>query len=220
MSSALLEIAEGDQPDDQRKLIQRLARRRTTNKTARKARMVERMPTAEQTRYEELLSSWEASPKFREGWRRATKEHRGRFINEVLRGTSGYDLDEAAALVKSAFCGRKNILVQDLLRLGEKHGFHKKVIRTVVRHLGYRKKRLDWNRHHPWSYINTDRFWKDKVKLISSKEFEDRSPPKPREELPDVDYGDDDKDEVYDPRALDKELDQLFPDDARLFEIT
>jgi len=221
--SALLQIAEEDDIDAQRKIVKQLSRHRTAPRAALKARMSETMTVAEQANYEELLGAWETSPKFRSAWRCAIKEHRERFINEVLRGSSGFDVDEAIRLVKNAFLGREKILVRDLQRLGARHGFHKKSIVEVVKHLCYKKKRLSWFRHDPWYYINTDSDWKNQFPEINSREFEDLSPPKTREEDPDAenhhDDDDDDNDDlkatrhgsVWDDSDLD-ELDDMFPD--------
>jgi ParB-like chromosome segregation protein Spo0J len=200
--SALLAIANEDQPEDQRKKVLQLSRRPTVPRTALKERMRETMPVAEQARYESLLAAWDASPEFRSAWRRAVKEHRERFINEVLRGTSGFDLDEAVNLIQSAFAGRRKILCRDLYRLGARYGFHKKTVQEVIRHLGYEKRRLSWDRREPWSYMNTNSEWKNQVPVIPNKEFEDLSPPKIREEEPGVDnhHDDDDDDDDVNPR--------------------
>ena len=166
--SVLLEIASEPDVYGQFKIIQRLARRRTTPRTALKERMQETMPVAEQAQYEELLAAWDASPKFRTACRRATKEHRERFINEVMRGSSGFDLDEAVDLIKRAFSGRRKLLVRDLHRLGARYGFHKKTIQEVIRYLGYKKKRLSRDRNEPWSYMNTNSV---RISLIVSGDF-------------------------------------------------
>ena len=209
--SALLEIANEDQPEDQRRKVLQLSRRRTAPRAALKERMTETMPVAEQDQYEALLAAWDASPEFRSGWRRATKEHRERFINEVLRGSSGFDFNEATALIKNAFMGREQILVRDLRRLGARYGFHKKTIQEIAHHLGYKKKRLSRNRFHPWYYMNTNTEWKNQIPVIPKKEFEDHSPPKIRQQDPDVDnhHDDDDDDDGYleEQKELDAELD-------------
>jgi hypothetical protein len=44
--------------------------------------------------------------------------------------------------IQRAFAERRKLLVRDLQRFGARYGFHKKTIRAVVRHLGYKKKRL------------------------------------------------------------------------------
>jgi ParB-like chromosome segregation protein Spo0J len=208
--AALLKIAEADDIDDQRKLVRQLSDRRTTRRAARKERMTETMPEVEQQEYEVLLAAWDGSPKFRTAWRKATKEHKERFINEVLRGSSGFDFDEAANLVQRAFAGRPKILVRDLQRLGTRHGFHKKTIATVVKYLGYKKKRLSRIRNDPWYYINTNNEWKNQSVMISTKEFEDFSPPKVKEYEPVTDDDDDDDERPgKNYRDEDAELDEL-----------
>jgi len=213
--SALLQIAEEDDIDAQRKVVKQLSRHRTAPRAALKARMSETMTVAEQANYEELLGAWETSPKFRSAWRCAIKEHRERFINEVLRGSSGFDVDEAIRIVKSAFLGRKKILVRDLQRLGARHGFHKKSIVEVVKHLCYKKKRLSWFRHEPWYYINTDSDWKNQFPVINSREFEDLSPPKVREKNPGT-IDDDDNDDDDDSESPRRDFEF---DDSDLYEL-
>ena len=186
---ALLEIARADQPFDKHKAIQRL-RRRKSRKASSAERMSEALSDSERAEYEDILSAWERSSEFRTIWRRADQQLRERFINEVLRGSSGVEYGETMNLVKRAFEGRRSILVRDLLRLGMRYGFSKKSMRTVVRTLGYQKKRGSLNRHEPWSYMNTNPNWKEQLCVIRSSEFEDHSPPKERE------TGDDDV--VYD----------------------
>jgi hypothetical protein len=152
--------------------------------------MSEALSDSERAKYEDILNAWERNSEFRTIWRRADQQLRERFINEVLRGSSGVEYGEAMNLVKRAFEGRRSILVRDLLRLGMRYGFSKKSMRTVVRTLGYQKKRGSLNRHEPWSYMNTNPNWKEQLCVIRSSEFEDHSPPKERE------TGDDDV--VYD----------------------
>ena len=193
---ALLEIARADQPFDKHKAIQRL-RRRKTRKASSAERMSESLTDSERTKYEDILNAWERSSEFRKAWRRADLQLRDRFINEVLRGSSGVDHGEAMTLIKRAFEGRRSILVRDLLRLGMRYGFSKKSMRTVIRTLGYQKKRESRNRHEPWSYINTNPNWKEQLHVVRSSEFEDHSPPKEKEIADDgvVNDFDDDDDE-------------------------
>ena len=217
--SAVLAIAEKPSILEQRKAVQRLGRDRPTRKTALEARMAETMTSDEQERYKIILAAWGVSAELKSAWRGATKEQRERFINEVLRGPH-YDAEGAITLVKNAFAARKQILVQDLHRLGARYGFTKKVIREIVKHLKITKKRLSRDRNEPWYYINTDKNWKDQVPAISNREFEDLSPPKPKpkKERPISDKDDDDDDDKSRRNALDedeefdRELDELFPD--------
>ena len=125
--SAVLAIAEKPSILEQRKAVQRLGRDRPTRKTALEARMAETMTSDEQERYKIILAAWGVSAELKSAWRGATKEQRERFINEVLRGPH-YDAEGAITLVKNAFAARKQILVQDLHRLGARYGFTKKVI--------------------------------------------------------------------------------------------
>ena len=105
--------------------------------------------------------------------------------------------------------------MRDLQRLGVRHGFHKKTIVEVVKHLGYKKKRLSRNRWLPWYYINTNNEWKNQSTLISSREFEDFSPPKVKEYEP-VTADDDDeaphKHYREEEAELERDLDEIFPD--------
>jgi hypothetical protein len=78
-----------------------------------------------------------------------------------MRGSSGFDLDEAVNLITRAFSGRRKLLVRDLYRLGARYVFHKKTIREVIRYLGYKKKRLSPDRNEPWSYMNANNNWKN-----------------------------------------------------------
>jgi ParB-like chromosome segregation protein Spo0J len=208
--AALLEIAKENTPYDQYKAVVRLARRRSTAKNTLKERMTKTMTAAEQGHYEPLLAGWAEAKSFQSAWRQATSEHKERFINEVLRGPSSPAAWAAARdLVERAFCGRKQILVQDLLRLGVKYGFREKTIHDAVKHLKYRKKRRSWNRRDPWYYINSNSEWKNQLVLISEKEFEDHSPPKPKEEIS-IDWNDEDDDDR--PRkdvGDDSDLDEL-----------
>lgn len=143
--TALLEIADKNPGHDQYKAALRLGRKPHPVKAALKKRIESSMPPAERASYEELLTAWQKSPGFRTAWQKATKEHRERFINEILRGAAGTAIEDMADLVQRAFVGRGNILVRDLQRLGEKYGFHKGRIQKVVRELGYKKKRLSWS---------------------------------------------------------------------------
>jgi hypothetical protein len=96
--------------------------------------------------------------------------------------------------------------VRDLKRLGARYGFHEKTIVEVVKHLRYPKKRHSRFRADPWYYINTNNEWKNQLVVISKKEFEDHSPPKIREEDPDVDnHHDDDDDDLARQRYLEEE---------------
>lgn len=176
--AALLEIADEEPGRDQYKTALRLGRKPNSVKAAQKERIERTMPSDERANYEELLAGWEKSPEFRKAWRKATKEHRERFINEVLRGASGTDIEEVADLVKRAFAGREKILVRDLQRLGAKYGFHESRIQKVVREQGYKRKRLSRNRHDRWYYMNADKKWKTKIPQIKDEEFEDHSAPK------------------------------------------
>jgi ParB-like chromosome segregation protein Spo0J len=206
----LLEIAREPDADKQFEMIQRLGRRRKTLSTVLQERRAETMPADEQRQYEELPAAYDASPQFRTAWRRASKEHRERFINEVLRGSSGYDADEAVAIIQRAFAGREKIYVRDLIRYGARYGLHKTTVRRVVRALGYKKKRGTRDRRSPWYYVNDD--WKKKFPVISDDEFKDHSPYKPRE---DDDLNDNDidlDDDNLGPRQYkdrDKDLDSL-----------
>ena len=102
--------------------------------------------------------------------------------------------------------GRGKIYVRDLKRLGARYGFHEKTIVEVVKHLRYPKKRHSRFRADPWYYINTNNEWKNQLVVISKKEFEDHSPPKIREEDPDVDnHHDDDDDDLARQRYLEEE---------------
>ena len=218
--SVILAIAEMPSIYQQRMALRRLGRTRSTPKAAFEARLAETMTGDEQERYKNLLAAWEASPKFKAAWRGAAKEQQERFINEVLHGSSGHNVEEAIALVKNAFAGRQRILVQGLQRLGARYGFHKKTILEVVKHLRITKKRLSRDRNEPWYYINNDPHWKDKSSGIPNSEFEDLSPPKPKpkKERPISDKDDDDDDDESRRNALDedeefdRELDELFPD--------
>ena len=193
---ALLEIARADQPFDKHKAIQRL-RRRKSRKASSAERMSEALSDLERAEYEDILSTWERSSEFRTVWRRADQLLRERFINEVLRGSSGVDHGEAMTLIKRAFEGRQSILVRDLLRLGMRYGLSKKSMHTAIRTLGYRKKRGSRNIHEPWSYMNTNPNWKGQLCVVRSSEFEDHSPPKEKEIADDdvADDFDDDDDE-------------------------
>jgi ParB-like nuclease domain len=176
--TALLEIAREDPGRDQYKAAMRLGRKPHPKKAAQTKRIESSMPPAERPSYEALLAGWEKSPEFRKAWQKATKEHRERFINEILRGPSGTDIEEVVDLVKRAFAGRQKILVRDLQRLGEKYGYHKSRIQKVARELGYKRKRLSRSRHDPWYYMNADKKWKTKIPQVSDSEFEDHTPPK------------------------------------------
>lgn len=199
---ALLEIAKQDTPNAQAKKVKELRTTRNTRRAAIKKRLRETMPAAERTTFKELLAGWDLSPEFRKAWRRASSEVRERFINEVLRGPHDGGLEEAAELVKRAFHGRKSILVRDMQRLGRRHGFDKKVVQKVIRELGYKKKRLSWDRSHPWSYINTYRDWKDQLAVIPKEEFADLRPPEKRQTEPLGDIVDQDDDDFELPERL------------------
>ena len=203
---ALLEIAKEGAPYDQVKKVRELRTTRNTRRATIKKRLRETMPAAERSTFKELLAGWDLSPEFRKPWRRTPSEVRERFINEVLRGPHDGGLEEAAELVKKAFHGRKSILVQDMQRLGRRHGFNERMIQKVIRALGYKKKRLSWDRYHPWSYINTYKDWKDQMVVIPKEEFADLRPPEEREPKPIVaDFNVDEDDE-------DLELPKRTPD--------
>jgi ParB family transcriptional regulator, chromosome partitioning protein len=196
---AMLKIAEQGTPHAQAKKIRELQTTRETRRAAIKKRLRETMPASERTTYKELLAAWDSSPEFRKAWHRTPTELRERFINEVLRGPRDGGLDDAVELVKKALHGRKSILVQDMQRLGRRHGFDKKVIQNVIRGLGYKKKRLSWNRNHPWSYINTYKRWKDQLAVIPKEDFADLRPPEKRQTTPiaiDVNVDEDDDSEL------------------------
>ncbi len=196
---ALLEIAKQDTPHAQVKKVRELRTTRNTRRAAVKKRLAETMPVAERTTYEELLAAWDSSPNFRKAWHRTPTELRERFINEVLRGSHDNGSDEAVELVKKAFYGRRSILVQDLQRLGTRYGFDKKMIKKVIRALGYKKKRLSRVRSHPWSYMNKHRDWKDQMQVIPKEEFADLRPPEERQTKPiavDVNVDKDDDSEL------------------------
>lgn len=199
---AMLEIAAQMTPHEQLKKVRELRTTRNTRRAAIKKRLRETMPATDRATFKELLAGWDLSPEVRKPWRRAPSEVRERFINEVLRGPHDGGLEEAAELVKKAFHGRKSILVQDMQRLGRRHGFGKNVIQKVIRELGYKKKRLSWNRNHPWSYMNTYIDWKNQMAAIPKEEFADLRPPEKRKIKSVVvrDHDDDDDDDSDFPR--------------------
>ena len=129
---ALLEIAKENTPYDQVKKVRELRTTRNTRRAAIKKRLKETVPVEKRGIYKELLAAWDASPKLRKTWHRMPTELRERFINEVLRGPHDGGLEEAVELVKKAFHGRKSILVQDLQRLGRRHGFNERMIQKVI----------------------------------------------------------------------------------------
>jgi hypothetical protein len=198
---ALLKIAKENTPYDQIKKARELRTIRNTRRAAIKKQLRETMPREKRGIYKDLLAAWDASPMFQKAWRRTPRELGERFINEVLRGLRGYSAEEAIDLVKDAFVGRKSILVQDLHRLGRRYGFNKRIIQNIVRTFGYKKKRLAWNRYHPWSYMNTNKDWRG-FPIISNDKFADLRPPEEREPEPepivtDVLVDHDDEDSIF-----------------------
>ena len=209
---ALLEIAKEKAPNDQVKKVRELRMTRNTRRAAIKKRLRETMPVAKRGIYKDLLAAWDSSPIFRKAWHRTPEELRERFINEVLRGSRGYSAEEAIELVKDAFVGRKSIFVQDLHRLGRRYGFAKRIIQQVIRAQKYEKKRLSWDRNHPWSYMNTYKDWKDQMIVIPKEEFADLTPyeeRQPKRIVADVNVDDDDEDSEFPKRAPDRNFSDL-----------
>ena len=159
--------------------------------------MDETMSAEEQVPYQALLDAYEASPKFKKAWRKASNANRERFINEILRGAAGAALDEAVELVELAFAGRPKILVKDLQRLAVRRGFHKSAILKIIRERGYKKKRLSRDRNESWWYMNPDKEGaKGQIPEILAEEYKDHRPPKPRRsDQTVVDHDDDDDDD-------------------------
>ena len=198
---ALLEIAKQDTPRAQVKKARELRTTRNTRRAVIKKRLRETMPVAARRTYKGVLAAWDASPIFRKAWPRTPRELQERFINEVLRGSRRYSAEEAIDLVKDAFVGRKSILVQDLQRLGRRYGFSKRTIQNIARTFGYKKKRLSSNRNHPWSYMNTNKDWRN-FPIISDDKFADLRPPEERQPKPiavevDVDVDEDEDDSKF-----------------------
>ena len=208
---ALLEIAKEGAPYDQLKKVRELRTTRNTRRAAIKKRLTETVPVEKRGIYKDLLAAWDASPRFRKAWHRTPRELGERFINEVLRGSRGYSAEEAIDLVKDAFVGRKSILVQDLHRLGRRYGFNKRIIQNIARTFGYRKKRLSSNRFHPWSYMNTNKDWRN-FPIISDDKFADVRPPEetqPKPIVADFNVDDDDEDLELPKRAPDPDFSDL-----------
>jgi ParB family chromosome partitioning protein len=173
---ALLEIAKQDTPHAQVKKARELCTTRNTRRGAIKKRLRETVPAADRATYKDLGE---------------------RFINEMLRGSRGYSAEEAIELVKDAFVGRKSILVQDLQRLGRRYGFNKRIIQNVARTFGYKKKRLSWNRNHPWSYMDPNKEWRN-FPIIPDEKFADLTPLEKKQRKPlvvNIDEDDDDDSE-------------------------
>src|SRR5271169_1844821 len=95
---------------------------------------------------------------------------RERFISMLRRARTKARTD-SVRFVKELFQGRQNVYAEDLYALAKGRGLSKKTVRMVLNGLGYHRKRSGYGASGRYYYRNTNRDWKEELRVFSESEL-------------------------------------------------